>query len=86
MVNNTTDSIIHSISEDELYKNEICGVMSEIKKEVSRIDKIIKKYYKYLTLVFKKEADKLPPHRPYDIYIDLIHGSQLYFGPIYTLS
>ena len=88
MVDDTTDSIIpSSISEDELYENDICGAMPEIKKELSRTEKIINKYYKYLTLVFKKqEADKLPPHRPYDISIDLIPGSQLYFGPIYSLS
>jgi len=38
-------------------------------------------------MVFEtKEADKLPPHRVYDISIDLVLGTQLYFGPIYSLT
>jgi len=48
---------------------------------------IVNKFYSDLEIVFhKKEADKLPPHREYDLTIDLIPGSQLYFGPIYSLT
>lgn len=37
--------------------------------------------------VFSKEsADKLPPHRPYDMKIDLIPGTQAPFGPLYSLA
>ena len=46
-----------------------------------------RKYYYDLIIVFeKKNAEKLPPHREYDISIDLIPGGQLYFGPVYSLT
>jgi len=52
-----------------------------------RNKKLINKYYSDLKEVFeKKNAEKLPPHREYDISIDLIPGGQLYYGPIYSLS
>ena len=84
------DSIIpDSIPEDELSDMNICAALvhnSEI-KNTKRNKKIIKKYYYDLCIVFeKKEADKLPPHRVYDISIDLVPGAQLYFGPIYSLT
>ena len=38
-------------------------------------------------LVFsKKEADKLPPHRPVDCKIVLQKGATLHYGPIYPIS
>ena len=33
-----------------------------------------------------KEADKLPPHRPYDYDIKLIEGKMPPFGPLYAIS
>lgn len=48
---------------------------------------LLNQYYSnYLKVFEKKEADRLPPHRIYDINIDLIPGGQLYFGPIYSLT
>jgi len=86
----TLDSIIPTtISEDELYE-DVCAAMdtsTEGNKEKSRNESIIKKFYSDLKIVFeKKEAEKLPPHRKYDISIDLIVGGQLYYGPIYSLT
>lgn len=31
-------------------------------------------------------ANELPPHRPYDCEINLLPGTQLYYGPIYPLT
>jgi hypothetical protein len=37
--------------------------------------------------MFKKvNADKLPPHCPYDDKIPLVDGFQPLFGPLYSLS
>jgi hypothetical protein len=33
-----------------------------------------------------KEADKLPPYRPYDYDIKLIEGKTPPFGPLYAIS
>ena len=88
---NNCDTIIpESISEDEFFDEDICAVMMPgltNNKEQLNKEEIIKKYYYDLIIVFeKKNAEKLPPHREYDISIDLIPGGQLYFGPIYSLT
>ena len=58
----------------------------ETKQERSN-EEIIEKYYSDLNIVFEKnEADKLPLNRDYDIAIELIPGSQLYFVPKYSLT
>jgi len=85
------DSIIpQNISEDELYDEDICavGINQETQNDTEKKNiAIINKYYRDLKVVFeKKEAEKLPPHREYDISIELIPGGQLYFGPIYSLT
>lgn len=43
--------------------------------------------YKDFEIVFsKQEADRLPPHRPYDHTIPLIPSAEVSFGPLYNLS
>jgi hypothetical protein len=45
------------------------------------------KYAPWATTVFSEtELDRLPPHRPYDISIDLEEGKTPPFGPMYRLS
>ena len=43
-------------------------------------------YHETLTAFSKRKADSLPPHRPYDLSIDLEPGKTPPFGPIYSLS
>jgi hypothetical protein len=43
-------------------------------------------YHKYLKIFEKVNADKLPPHHPYDHKIPLGDGFQPPFGPLYFLS
>ncbi|OUM64792.1 hypothetical protein PIROE2DRAFT_8329, partial [Piromyces sp. E2] len=86
--NTATDSIIpiESISDDDLIEDICCALInnSEKAKQETNNEETIKKYYSDLKIVFeKKEADKLPPHRKYNIAIELIPGGQLYFGPTY---
>jgi hypothetical protein len=42
-------------------------------------------YHKFLPLFSEAEANKLPPHYPYDHYIPLKADFTLPFGPIYPL-
>jgi hypothetical protein len=43
-------------------------------------------YHKFLPLFSEAEANKLPPHHPYDHRIPLKEGCIPPFGPIYLLS
>jgi hypothetical protein len=43
-------------------------------------------YHKFLPLFSEAEANKLPPHRPYDHRIPLKEGFTPPLGPIYSLS
>jgi hypothetical protein len=43
-------------------------------------------YHKFLLLFLEAEANKLPPHYPYDHRIPLKEGFTPPFGPIYSLS
>jgi hypothetical protein len=48
--------------------------------------KIPEKYFQFRSVFSKKNADSLPPHRPYDHKIPLVEGAQAPFGPVYSLS
>jgi hypothetical protein len=43
-------------------------------------------YHDFVSVFSKKEASKLPEHRPYDHRIPLEEGTSLPYGPIYSLS
>lgn len=44
------------------------------------------KYAEYAQVFSKANADKLPPHRPYDHTIPIVEGATVPFGPVYNLS
>jgi hypothetical protein len=48
--------------------------------------KVPAQYHDLLEAFSKRKADTLPPHRPYDLSIDLEEGKRPPFGPIYPLS
>lgn len=43
-------------------------------------------YHKWIRVFSPREADTLPPHRPYDHKIPLLPGKQPPFGPLYPMS
>src|SRR6202040_4038508 len=43
-------------------------------------------YHDFADVFSKVKANKLPPHRPYDLKINIEEGSTPPFGPIYSLS
>lgn len=43
-------------------------------------------YCDYLDVFSRKEANELPPHRPYDHAIDLLPGKEPPYGPLYLMS
>ena len=87
------DTIVYDNLLNEENDVDLCAALQEIpiertkEQSIETKKEIVEKYYFNLKKTFeKKEADKLPPHRNYDMSIDLIPGSQLYYGPIYSLS
>ena len=49
-------------------------------------EKLPKEYHEFLDVFSKKEADKLPPYRPYNHKIQLKEGAEPLFGPMYDMS
>src|SRR6202041_678622 len=47
---------------------------------------IPKEYHDFTDLFSEVKANKLPPHRPYDLKINIEDGSTPPLGPIYSLS
>jgi hypothetical protein len=56
------------------------------KDETKITDIVPPEYHKFLPLFSETEANKLPPHHPYDHRIPLKDGFTPPFGPIYSLS
>jgi hypothetical protein len=67
-----------------LYK--INKALDKGKDETKITDIVPQEYHKFLPLFSETEANKLPPHRPYDHRIPLKDGFTPPFGPIYSLS
>jgi len=71
---------------------ELCLRSSDIQAnstklaETPDLSNIPSKYHKFADVFSKTKAEVLPPHRPYDLKIDLEEGAQPPVGPIYSLS
>ena len=60
---------------------------SDSAEYLSTVQGIVPAQYHDLLPVFSKSAaDTLPPHRPYDLKINLLPGTTPPFGPVYSLS
>ena len=56
------------------------------KEEIDVMSKLPSEYHEFASLFSREEADKLPPHRPYDHKIPLKPGVEPPFGPLYSMS
>jgi hypothetical protein len=76
-----------NVEQFALSLNEINTTLQEPKDDKPNIEAIIPhEYYKYLKIFENVNADKLPPHHPYNHKIPLEDGFQPPFGPLYSLS
>lgn len=57
-----------------------------LKTEVNPADKLPEEYHEFLDMFSKKEANQLPPHRPYNYKISLKSESLLSYQQIYGIS
>jgi hypothetical protein len=56
------------------------------RKEPEPAKTLPKELEEFADVFSPKEAEKLPPHRPYDHHIQLIEGKTPPFGPLYSMS
>ena len=54
--------------------------------ETSDLSNVPSEYHKFADIFSKTKAEVLPPHRPYDLKINLEEGAQPLVSPIYSLS
>ena len=54
--------------------------------EASDLSNVPSKYHEFANIFSKTKAETLPPHRSYDLKINLEEGAQPLVGPIYFLS
>ena len=59
---------------------------ASVSDEVPDLSHIPKEYHDFADVFSKAKADTLPPHRPYDLKIDLEEGSSPPVGTLYSLS
>jgi len=69
------------LQEAQLAHQEVATTGTEVD-----LSAIPPEYHEFADLFSKKEADKLPPHKPYDHQIPLEPGKAPPFGPIYKCS
>jgi hypothetical protein len=57
------------------------------KEELSDIlEQVPKRFRKWINIMTKEAADKLPEHKPYNHAIDLKEGETPPWGPVYTVN
>jgi len=73
------------------YNFELCFHSSDIQTnsaklaETPDLSNVPSEYHKFANVFSKTKAEVLPPHRPYDLKINLEEGAQPLVGPIYSL-
>lgn len=78
---------LSAISSDELRAAPFPDDMTDPPDFVDTLRAVIpSEYHDLLSAFSKAKADVLPPHRPYDLSIDLEPGKQPPYGPLYSLS
>jgi len=71
---------------------ELCLHSSDIQAnsaklaETPDLSNVPSEYHEFADIFSKTKAEILPPHRPYDLKINLEEGAQPLVGPIYSLS
>lgn len=88
LVSSATINQIVSQNQGTGYIIDVCRLESLSSIAInSAPEKLLpEKYSDYADVFSKQEADKLPPHRPYDHAIPLVDGTTAPFGPVYNLS
>jgi hypothetical protein len=71
------------------YDATVIGNVASVNPDLAEVDPttiIPEKFKQYVKVLGKELADKLPDHKPYNHVIDLKHGEQPPWGPMYPLN
>jgi hypothetical protein len=61
--------------------------MATTKNELSEaLEQVLEKFRKWINIITKEAADRLPEHKPYDYAIDIKEGETPPWGPVYALN
>jgi len=88
----STAAFLHASKLPGSYNFELCLCSSDIQANSAKLAKtsdlsnVPSEYHKFADIFSKTKAETLPPHRPYDLKINLEEGAQPLVGPIYSLS
>ena len=66
--------------------NSVSGKSANISDDTPDLSHIPEEYHDFADVFSKTQADKLAPHRPYDLKIELEEGASPPIGPMYSLS
>jgi len=85
-------AFLHASKLPGSHNFELCLCSSDIQAnstklaETPDLSNVPSEYHKFANIFSKTKAETLPPHRPYDLKINLEEGAQPPVGPIYSLS
>ncbi|CEP20140.1 hypothetical protein, partial, partial [Parasitella parasitica] len=88
-----TENILHlgmitsiSSATEDFENNAMNQTEKRLAEDKEILAKLPAKYHDFKDVFSKIDADKLPPHRPYDHKIPLKPNTEVPVGPIYNLS
>jgi hypothetical protein len=65
---------------------EISKIASEEEADPDPLQGLPPAYHEFAKVFGEEEFKVLPPHRPYDLVIDLKEGAKLHHGPLYSMT
>ena len=84
-------AFLHASKLPGSYNFKLCLCSSDIQAnstkltETPDLSNVPSEYHEFADIFSKTKAEVLPPHRPYDLKINLEEGAQPLVGPIYSL-
>ena len=82
-----SDYTLSSNSQENTLTSVVTTITTSEQQDTSKNQTTLPAVYQDFAKVFSKtEADKLPPHRPYDHKIPLVPDAVVPYGPMYSMS
>jgi hypothetical protein len=72
--------------EQTITFSELAQIASEEEADKDPLKGLPENYHEFTKVFGEEEFKVLPPHRPYDLAIDLKEGAKLHHGPLYSMT
>jgi hypothetical protein len=72
--------------EQTIILSETAKIASEEEADEDPLQGLPARYHEFAKVFGEEEFKVLPPHRPYDLAIDLKEGAKLHHGPLYSMT